>query len=543
MKRVITTLLLLAAAAQLPAQGKSLQRRYVPIVIKGIMLPLASFDSRAWLAFKYQGGRWQAVPFQVDSVQANGGYKHPWAGGRVDENDELVFMPEDLGDRAPASSWHDIAGERPPQRLEFEFYDQLDPARKGWLYLYKSSQPGPAGYHSHIDAPAGTAADTVVTPSYRLGHNRDGWIDYITLAADPRLDLLDRLKLRLAGNTSAAGGYYALVEDTLNKGECSPWPGPIRLMRDQRSKLSVPRLLIRDAPIDYRLTYYPFSVTLGVQGEQVNYFIIALAKAKTLRQSLDLSPAAAGMRFYSEANRGGVAIDGQADGVEANLATQTGMHWAMASGVQGTFVLVMEMPDIKGGTTRLYYRDSQSGGTEDGTPESGDGRSYGDMGLWAQANSNSDLAMSQITMGFTLYMLPERSRDASFADSLFTWVRQPLGVAIAEQTAPPVGVALAPQQPQQFGISAAWPNPVTAAAGSAQWRITALHPLQAGEVRICNSLGQTVRSWPLAAAGAGDHLLTWDLRDGRGITVAPGIYYLQVRLEGAALTRMVQVLR
>ena len=129
------------------------------------------------------------------------------------------------------------------------------------------------------------------------------------------------------------------------------------------------------------------------------------------------------------------------------------------------------------------------------------------------------------------------------ADSLFTWVRQPLGVAIAEQTAPPVGVALAPQQPQQFGISAAWPNPVTAAAGSAQWRITALHPLQAGEVRICNSLGQTVRSWPLAAAGAGDHLLTWDLRDGRGITVAPGIYYLQVRLEGAALTRMVQVLR
>ncbi len=238
-----------------------------------------------------------------------------------------------------------------------------------------------------------------------------------------------------------------------------------------------------------------------------------------------------------------MTIDGQADAVDGNLATQTGMHWAMASGEQGTLVLIMVMPAVQGGSTSLYYRDSQSGGTGDGTPESGDGRSYGDMGLWVQANSNSDLAMSQITMGFTLYMLPERSRDAVFADSLFTWVRQPLGVAISEQTAPPLGVALDPQQPRQFEISAAWPNPVTAAEGGAQWRITALRPLRAGEVRICNSLGQTIRSWPLTASGAGDHLLAWDLRDSRGTAVAPGIYYLQVRLDGAAETRMVQVLR
>lgn len=543
MKRVITALLLLAAAVQLPAQSRSLQRRYVPVVIKGIVLPLASFDSRAWLAFKYQGGQWHAVPFQVDSVQANGGYKHPWAGGYIDEDDELVFMPEDLGNRAPESYWHDIAGERPPVRLEFEFYDQIDPAKKGWLYLYRSSQPAPAGYHSHIDAPAGTAADTVVTPWYRLGHNRDGWIDYVTLSTRPGLDLIDRLKLRLAGNYASAGGYYAIVEDTLNKGECSPWPAPIRLMRDQRSKLSIPRLLIKDASIDYRLTYYPYSVTLGVEGAQVDPWLIILARGKTLRQSLDFSPAAAGMKFYSEANRGGVTIDGQADAVDGNLVTQTGLHWAMASGEQGTLVLIMVMPAVQGGSTSLYYRDSQSGGTGDGTPESGDGRSYGDMGLWVQANSNSDLAMSQITMGFTLYMLPERSRDAVFADSLFTWVRQPLGVAISEQTAPPLGVALDPQQPRQFEISAAWPNPVTAAEGGAQWRITALRPLRAGEVRICNSLGQTIRSWPLTASGAGDHLLAWDLRDSRGTAVAPGIYYLQVRLDGAAETRMVQVLR
>ncbi|HOT97295.1 MAG TPA: FlgD immunoglobulin-like domain containing protein [bacterium] len=543
MRRLCVILVLLVQAALLAAQTRTLQRRYVPIIIKGAVLPLASFNSTEWRAFKYAQGRWQAVPFQTDQV-INGKYHHPWSGGLIDTDDELVFMPQDLGDQAVAK-WYDDPTGRSATRLEFEFYDQLDPARKGWIYLYKSSQPAPAGYHNHIDAPTGTAADTIVTPFYKLGHNRDGWIDYVALAANPKLDLIDRLKLRFAGKATLIPGLgnYAATEDTLNKGECSPWPAPIRLMRDQRSKLAIPQLGFENIGIDYQLTYYPASMTLGVTDAQLqSESITVLAGVKTLRQSLDLAPAAAGMKFYSEINRSGVAIDGAADAIDATLKTQTGLHWAMASGQQGTLLLILEMPAIKGGSTKLYYRDSQAGGTNDDTPESGDMKSYGDMGLWAQATGTSSIATSKITMGFSMYMLPERSRDALFADSLFIWVKQPPGVSIIEQIAPPLGVVVEGQQPQGFALSPAWPNPVTWTAGGVQWRMTAPQRVGQVEVRIYNALGQLVRRWS-TTAGDRSTVVTWDLRDESGFVAAPGCYYLQVRANGRSATRTLQVLR
>ncbi len=542
MRRTWFLLVLLGLAASLAAQSNTLQRRYVPIVIRGAVLPLASFNSTEWRAFKYQGGRWQAVPFQTDQV-TDGKYKHPWSGGVLDSDDELVFMPQDLGDQAVAK-WYDDPTGRSATRLELEFYEQLDPAKRGWIYLYKSSQAAPAGYHNHIDAPANTAADTIVTPFYKLGHTRDGWIDYVALAANPKLDLVDRLKLRFAGKALLLRiPTYAATEDTLNKGECDPWLAPIRLMRDQRSKFSIPQLSLTDLGVDYQLIYYPCSMTLGVKDAQLkNEQLTVLAGVKTLRQSLDLAPAAAGMKFYSENNRGGFAIDGAADAIDATLQSQTGLHWAMASGPQGTLLLILEMPAIKGGSTKLYYRDSQSGGTNDDTPESGDGKSWGDMGLWAQATGSSSIATSKITMGFSMYMLPERSRDALFADSLFTWVKQPLGANIIEQIAPLTGVDAGVPPPQSFTLSAAWPNPVTRAAGTAQWQLTAPQPAGEVEVTIYNALGQLLRRWSAPAAG-GNTVVTWDLRDGRGLPAAPGSYYLQVRLNGRTVTRTLQLLR
>jgi hypothetical protein len=541
MKKYIISMMLLAAAVHLPAQTNTLQRRYVPIVIKGVQLPLASFNSSEWRAFKYQAGKWQLVPFQAEGVASDGKYNRAWSG-IVDSNDELIFMTQDLGDKAQAL-WYDDPAGRSATRLELEFFEQLDPAKKGWIYLYKSTQT-PTGYQSHIDGPTGTAADTVVTPYFKLGHNKDGWLDYISLSSYPGVDLLDRLKLRLAGKTPdlIGLGNYAVIEDTLNEGAYTYWPWLIRTHRDQRSKLSIPQLLINNVSIDYGLTYFPYSMTLGVEGAQINPSYLALAGGKTLRQSIDLAPAAAGMKFYSENNRGGVTIDGQADAIDAALAIQTGLHWAMASGQQGTLFLIMEMPGVKGGTTKLYYRDSQSGGTNDGTPESGDSKSFGDMGLWAQANSNSSLSMSQITMGFTMYMLPERNRDAVFADSLFTWVKQPLAVSVVEQIAPATGVTRNESQPTSFAISSAWPNPVTTADGSVQFRVTSLRPGRTGEVRIYNSLGQTIRTWVFSAAGQGGQILTWDLRDSQERAVAPGTYYMQLRVGGMAETRMVKLI-
>ncbi len=545
MKRLFIAAAIVVSAVLAQAQNSTLQRRFVPIVLRGAQLPMTNFKPAEWRAFRFQAasGQWQLVPFQADGKDSENKYNKPWSGV-LDSNDEMVFMPQDLGDRAPATTWFADPGGRSATRLEFELSESLDPGKKGWIYLYKSGQT-PAGYQTHIDAPKGSAADTILTRYYKLGHNRDGWIDFMSMASSPKTDLVDRLKLRLAGNTIFAGiGSYAVIEDTLNNGEYTIWPGLIRTLRDQRTKLSIPQLLITNVPIDYQLTYFPYSMTLGVQEtplQSPQYLV--LAGAKTLRQSVDLTPAASGMKFFSEINRSGVNIDGQADAIDATLKTQTGRHWAMASGEQGTVFLIMEMPQVEGGTTKLYYRDSQSGGTNDNTPETGDNKSYCDMGLWAQANGSSSLATDRVTMGFTLYMMPERSRDAVFADSLFAWVQQPLQVQVLEQNDPGTGVALAEKQPGRFALSAAWPNPVQARSGAVQLRVTSVKPGAAGEVRIFNALGQTIRMWSFAARGGqGGELLSWNLRDSQERVVAPGAYYVQIRMDGAEETRIVKVL-
>ena len=539
MNKSLIHLLLLFMAVQLPAQPKSLQRRYVPIVIKRSLLPVARFNSTEWRAVRYQAGQWKLAPFQVDSVKADGRYQYTWKGGETSNNDELLFMPEDLGDRAPDNVWYDDPGGRSSTRLEFEFSEWLESDKKGWIYLYRSNQT-PKGYFT---MPESSQIDTITTPSYRLGHNRDGWIDFISLANNPQLDLIDRFKLRIAGASIwvPALKTYVMVEDTLNEGEHSAYIHPIRTFRNQKNRLVIPQIVSEKGSYPY--SYFPYSVKLDVQNEPMNLTLIGLAGILTLRQSLDLSPAARNMRFYSEKNRDGLIVDGVAETVDEKLQVQTGKHWFMASGEQGTLFLIMEMPNLINGTSYLYYRDDAGGGTNDKTPDSGDGKSYGDMGLWAKANNAEGLGTKYLTMGVTLYMLSEHSRNAAFADSLFTWIQQPLKADVIEQTAPAAGVTMDEKQPIHFALSSTWPNPVLAGHGSAQWRLTTLRPNQHGEIRIYNTLGQVIRSWPLTSAGNGSERLVWDLSDLEGRTVAPGVYYMQVQLDGVVETRSVQVLR
>lgn len=546
MKKMIALLVLAAllpAALPLLAQTKTLPRRYVPIIVRGSQLPIVNLEPALWRAFVFHNGQWLMVPFQADGREdGTGKYNKPWSG-IIDSNDELLFMPVDLGDRAPEGSWYEDPAGRSAQRLEFEFSEPLNPAQKGWIYLYKSAHPS-VGYMTHIDGPAGSAADTLVTPWYKLGHNRDGWIDYIALAGNPKTDLLDRLKLHFAGEApSMMLPKYAAIEDTLNNGSYTAWPGQIRMLRDQRSKISIPQLFINNQSVDYQLSYFPYSMGLAVQDAQLNAQYTLLAGIKTIRQSVDLAPAAAGMKFYSEFNRSGVTIDGQADAIDTALKSQTGKQWAMASGAQGTLFLVMDTPSIQGGSSKLYYRDSQAGGTADGTPESGDKKSYGDMGLWTQANTGSSLVTDRITMTFGLYMLPEKNRDALFADSLAGWIKQPLQVSMLLQNNPGSDVALEQGGPQQFALSALWPNPVRASLGHVHGRLSLAGPARSGEVRIYNTLGQALRSWKMTAGAGGESDVSWDLRDAVGRPVTPGLYFMQLRLDGVEQTRAVRVLR
>jgi DNA-binding beta-propeller fold protein YncE len=98
---------------------------------------------------------------------------------------------------------------------------------------------------------------------------------------------------------------------------------------------------------------------------------------------------------------------------------------------------------------------------------------------------------------------------------------------VADVPAAPTKLALAPPAPNPA------PGPVTLALGGAA----------GGEVRVevSDVAGRRVREW--TEAGAGTRSISWDLRDGDGRRVAPGVYLVSVR-EGEAFTsRRVLVVR
>ena len=141
MKYMMVLLVAFATALPIHAQVRTLEQRFVPLVLAEHQSPVLGIEYAKWTAYKFDLAqkRWTAVPFQVDEVKESGYIRdEKEKNGVIDAQDELLFLSDDLGDRASASQWLDDQGSRSAARIEIEFTDPLDPAKKGWVYLYQN---------------------------------------------------------------------------------------------------------------------------------------------------------------------------------------------------------------------------------------------------------------------------------------------------------------------------------------------------------------------------------------------------------------------
>jgi len=515
-------------------QTKTMDRRFVPITISGSQFPRTDLRISEWAAFRFdaQRRRWTAAPFQVDEVDIVNGqrkYNHVQArNDRIDLVDEMMIMPEDLGDRAALGQWLDERQSRDDYRIELTFFDPLEPDKKGWLYLYRvATVPAVSGYHGYSPAPAGTAADTARTRSYRIGRTRDGWIDYISLAAAPENNLVDRLKLRLSGKSFLPGlGRYTCNEDTLNNGSSTYHGGMVRAFHDQRPSVSFP--VVGALKADHQWEYYPYSFRIGASGIAVQESILQLIGLNSIRQSLDLSLHAVGSRFYSAANLGGVAIDGNPETITARLQQSDGAQWLLASGPWGTIEMIVECPKIRNAAVSLYYHDNQAGGTLDGSIDTGDRRSIGDMGLWVHTKKNH-LSTDRLSIDFTCYLINEPDHDAAFGRRLFQWDQNDVMLEYQEQIH-----SAEPVETDEFA-SAGWvlqpgaANPFYPQRSPWQAMLQAPDAGPQIEARIYNLLGQCVAVLTPHTADRGSKLFRWDGLASSGVRAPDGLYILRIQ--------------
>ena len=534
MKKYILFSICIVFVTNLFSQTKTMNRSYVPLqhselgstALNGIVI-------NQWTAFKYDAHteEWQQVLFQIDERDHKDRYNRDDQDDIADSNDVVVVMPKDLGDQAPASVWLPEA-DRNTERIELAFTDSLD-GGQGWVYLYQHTPDYPVPFYVwHAAAPEDApAADTVKSDNYSIAHNAQGWLDYIALSENPGVDLIDRLKLRLAGsNPGLFISRYVIHENYIEPGDppVQFTPGPIRAFQTVKAKISLDFLSIpflpKYADSPYHFQYFPYS--FEIDGEtDLESGLLALFGLKTLRQSLDMSPAASGMVFYSADNPDGYVVDGETDSPDLDFTGDTNYNWVMVSGDQGTIVLLFDLPDIPKSTKKIYYRDNKnSSETNDDTPDTGDMESYGDMGIWVQATGDA-LVTSDLAVSFIGYFLPATNQTAQLGEQLAAWQASP-PVMQAEKQSYEVSTVQRSGTPKAFNVAPMYPNPFYPNATQATMNIRN-DGRSFVDVRIVNVLGQEVKNWQLSG-DARQHNIRWNGRHEDGQPVPSGVYFVTV---------------
>ncbi len=358
-----------------------------PIVIKGgYFIDFLRKPIQELYLFAYDSTTqsWRAVPFQFDQKDDSTHYWLPVPNDTLDENDELVFMAKDMGDRAADGAiWIDDLDSRNYNRIEISAHDSLSD-KMGYIYLYRSKNKLPLATDTYVTYKAGKTqafADTVFGQTYIEGHNKSCIPDYWVCTKANRVDILDRQKMQI--DLIAYFGTIPIpltirenaLEDATTNVQLKTKIGPVRVVREAFWRINIG---FGYPPFDFSvpLMYYAYSVESGgISGtlKESNH-------VNLIRQSFDLNPNAAGMKLYNPFNPSGVTIDGSggSEGLVTTVLDAPAVNWWLATGNQGTYAILLKLSPIGNQRSFYYFDDKKVLGEGEDT---GDFMSWGDAGI------------------------------------------------------------------------------------------------------------------------------------------------------------------
>ena len=460
MGAAILGLLLIAGTAR--PQSADIQRPYEPVILNGSALPEWSGNQVAiqdlfLFAYDSLSQTWRQVPLQIDEVDSTGSFFGP-GDGLLDDNDQLVFMAFDAGDRAPFNDWIDDMSARQHPRLEIVLTDPLD-GTTAYLYLYRSntlSRDGVASYMQYLQAADTTqfAADSVQGLTYKQGHSADTGLPNFLSIIDPEYglathDLMDLMKVRIQIKfflfpiTITESNFHALNLRTRI--------GPVRIIREIEDEIRLENNAFDTAQVVIK--FYPHSFVLSG-----NLRFTAGTGFQLVRVSLDLDTTATGMTFYNPGN-GPVAVDARPDSIDPSIFVHPQLNWDMVTGDIGSIIKVIRinLDSLNNAAARLYYHDAPSGAA-DGTDDTGDMVSFGDVGLQLTGTDINGL----FPIFIQSFFLPGR-RSTETAALLRDQVDRPLQKAIRPQAfdaIPPAAIAdLTITESTDFTLTLEWTAP------------------------------------------------------------------------------------
>jgi len=571
MKKIATYILALAALfiiTQSIANAGTLQedRKYQPAVLTA--QSLGSFQGlpvNQIYAYSYNAGNgaWSMIPFQIDEMTLGPNplsgigkekwfyFAEVWAyidsittkthNGVFDNHDELVFMVRDMGDRAPnnKSTWIDNQDSKNYARLEIALYDSNLTTKRAYIYLYRSTTLSKNDIPRPYEMSFNEATNTVSTKYYDLTFGNPGMVSGIAIKTPggSGLDILDRLKLRANVLWSTAFGVLPVmfVEESLYSDSLYYTKDPIvRFIRLVDFSFQSGSIKYKDHAFNVDTKFYPFNGTIRGGSELSTDSLSEVEpepmdiKFMDLRYSWDYNVNASGMKFYNPYNNG-LVVDGTPDNVTTTIdrpadKTKRIPVWNMLSGDQGTVFTLAKFSNTKFTNFQLYYWDNKNGGAADQNvfvdlaKDTGDEVSYGDHGVLMQASINDTL---ELLLNYTLYMLPEKNVDRTFAEQMAANVST--GIELATPIV--LGVQEDMQSlPANFTLLQNYPNPFNNST-----RISfALDRSTEIALSIYDTAGRLVKTLAKDKFTAGEDDLHWNGTDNSGLEVPSGMYFYKL---------------
>ena len=330
-----------------------------PIVIEGKDLErMVGINPDELSLMAYRKGAYRLIPFQVDQCHPDGSYAYP-LGKHVskdsdpffDENDELAFMVNDYGEKAPDGKLPE-GGEL---GIEIELNDPVDHSR-GWVYLFRFKSHisvSDMDYIQFVEDKSEKRFQVFSSTSSGNGYIIGGKTDSCVID-EGRLrfkngtissDFLDRMKIRGRLKLKFMFPFDFFVDSSI-KEELMGWiDGPVRVIRNGKgymklAALSVP-LNTESCTIYYR-NHMDWKMDVGLP-----FKMKTMIRDFPLKATLDFNENIMGARVYTEMNpiSDNLVLDGKTDKGEASLDYKSNCNWITGCIDNGGLVFRLSFSD------------------------------------------------------------------------------------------------------------------------------------------------------------------------------------------------------
>ena len=371
---------------------------------------------------------WKPIPFQINVV--DGSSYHSKESGVFQENDQILFLAGDLGDKAPITRWVDDAEAGNNERAVLIAVDPLT-LDTGRVYVYFSRDLAGTEekylFYTETD-------DIVETEDYLISHGEYGLQDSVlfkSAVGGDNIDFFDTQKLRFKVRIIIDLGIFGkikksvtITEETRNKtifiagfplnismkniNTTYSCTGTIHLQRSAIFEISFDAdgIGVHESSKIYLKTHF-FPHYTEWRADEISIPEFDEGKIRMMRFSADLNENSSGMIFYNQYNQSGVRIDGVSSSVDTTIEWDYNWYLIHADpGFAGSALTtgsVLSVMDLKGeplgDEQQLWFRDNNAEDNDD----TGDKKSYGDVGVLISGNSIS----GQLSFLNRTYYIPD----------------------------------------------------------------------------------------------------------------------------------------